>query len=220
MLLYYISARTQFECDAAQQCARVLDKIAEAARAGVDYIQLRERDLTTRELERLAREAVARVRESGTKTKLLINSRIDVAIATGADGVHLRSDDLAASEARAIWAKLAKAEPLIGVSCHRIDEIRSAESHGANFVVYGPVFGKQGSKQPPAGLDALSLACMRCSVPDKKVEAGHFSGMPVLALGGVTLENFRNCMEAGASGLAAIRLFQENDVTAIIQMLK
>src|ERR1039458_9381674 len=88
-LLYYITDRSQFRCD---ECARrrdLLGKIAEAARAGVDYIQLREKDLRTRELEMLAREVVAIVRENSSLTRLLINSRTDVALAAGADGVHL-----------------------------------------------------------------------------------------------------------------------------------
>jgi thiamine-phosphate pyrophosphorylase len=197
---------------------RLLDKIAEAASAGVDYIQLRERDLTIRELESLAAETVARLR--GTKTRLLINSRIDVALAVKADGVHLRSHDLTASEARAIWVKsTGRTGCLIGVSCHSLNEVLSAEGHGADFVVFGPVFGKQASDHSPVGVEALAAVTRRGAPADKKVEAGQSLRMPVIALGGVTLENAHACVEAGAAGVAGIRLFQDNDVAQVIARL-
>ena len=107
-LLYYITDRTAFAGDEPTRRRRLLEKIREAARAGVDYIQLREKDLPTRDLESIAREAVsviARLRTENRelRTALLINSRIDVALAVQADGVHLRSDDLSPQEVRAIW---------------------------------------------------------------------------------------------------------------------
>jgi thiamine-phosphate pyrophosphorylase len=186
----------------------LLEKISEAARAGVDYIQLREREMTARELERLATDALRRVRESGSRTKLLINSRVDVALAVGADGVHLRSNDIAANEARAIWAKsVGRTDCVIGVSCHSLADVLSAESHGADFVVFGPVFGKIGTSEPPVGVEALR-------------EATSKSEMPVIALGGVTLENARECVEAGAAGVAAIRMFQDGDVAAVVRRLR
>src|SRR4051794_37327664 len=93
MLLYYITDRTQFSGKDAERRAALLAKVHECARAGVDYIQLREKDLSGRELESLACFAGDEIREAGSKSKLLINSRMDVAIASGADGVHLRSGD-------------------------------------------------------------------------------------------------------------------------------
>src|ERR1700758_1711799 len=105
-LLYYITDRRAFPGDERSRCRSLLEKIREAARAGVDYIQLREKDLSARELESLARDAVRICRETGNEkreTKLLINSRSDVALATGADGVHLPSYDIPASDARALW---------------------------------------------------------------------------------------------------------------------
>ena len=104
-LLYYITNRNAFEGDEPTRQSRLLEKIAEAFRAGVDYIQLREKDLPTRELEKLARKAVNILRcSSGVKTAMLVNSRTDVALATQADGVHLRSDDILSSEVRKIWS--------------------------------------------------------------------------------------------------------------------
>jgi thiamine-phosphate pyrophosphorylase len=219
MISYYITGRKQFPGTAAEQRARLLAKIAEASRAGVDFIQLREKDLPARALEALAREAVGVVRENagGKHTRLLINSRVDVAIAAEADGVHLRGDDLAANEARVIFAKAGVRKPLIGVSCHSVSQVRLAESHGADFAVFGPVFEKSGASGQ--GLAALRAACGQ--VPAPGVEAAVPAGqMPVLALGGVTQDNAAACLQAGAAGVAAVRLFQENDIASILEDLK
>lgn len=228
MLLYYITDRRQFPGSAAEQRAALLRKISEAARCGVDYIQLREKDLTARELLRLAkdaRNAISEVATSGLETRnsqlatrLLINSRIDVALACGADGVHLRADDISAADARAAWMKAASARDpglgthdcLIAYSCHTAGEVRRAESDGADFVVFAPVFEKGGKRG--VGLEALRAACR--GLP----EAG--TPVPVLALGGVTLDNARACLEAGAAGIAGIRLFQDNDVAEVVGHLR
>ena len=219
MISYYITDRKQFPGTAAEQRARLLAKIAEATRAGVDLIQLREKDLPARDLEALAREAVRVVRENagGKRARLLISSRVDVAIAAEADGVHLRGDDLAANEARVIFAKAGVRKPLIGVSCHSVSQVRLAESHGADFAVFGPVFEKSGA--PGQGVATLRAACGQ--VPAPGVEAAVPAGqMPVLALGGVTQDNAAACLQAGAAGVAAIRLFQENDIASVLEDLK
>ncbi|HKV82188.1 MAG TPA: thiamine phosphate synthase [Candidatus Sulfotelmatobacter sp.] len=215
-LLYYITDRTAFGADEPTRRLRLLDEIAEAARGGVDYIQLREKDLPTRDLEMLARGAAdvlgqLRIENREIKTALLINSRTDVALAAGADGVHLRSDDLTPQEVRAIWekcgasapARLSTQAPLIGVSCHSPREVKQAEDNGATFAIFGPVFEKKDvANARPAGLAQLREAC--------KVKT------PVLALGGVTVENAKFCLEAGAAGIAAIRLFQEHDIKDVV----
>lgn len=214
MLLYYITDRHQFPGDEAAKRQRLLEAISAAARAEVDYIQLREKDLTTRELEALSGEAVAavaKVREGGSKTKLLINSRTDVAIAIGAEGVHLRADDISAGDARAVFAKCGVAKPVIGVSCHTEEEVALAESQGADFAVFGPVFEKEGSAAH-AGLERLKAACARPPIAGAK--------MPVLALGGVTLANAAACLDAGADGIAGIRLFQSGDVAETVKALR
>jgi thiamine-phosphate pyrophosphorylase len=216
-LLYYITDRTAFAADEPTRRRHLLNKIAEAARARVDYIQLREKDLPTRELEMLAREAVYILRQLRTgnrelRTALLINSGTDIALAAGADGVHLRSDDITPPEGRAVWEKcgagasargLSPREPLIGVSCHSPEEVKQAEADGANFAVFSPVFEKKDVPNAhPAGLAQLREAC--------KVQ------IPVLALGGITLENAKSCLEAGTAGIAAIRLFQEHDIKDVV----
>ena len=215
VLLYYITDGRQLGSE-----ARLLEKIAEAAEAGVDYIQLRELHLTARALERVASEAARMVRQAKSRTKLLINSRTDVALAVGADGVHLRGSDIAASEARSIWAKASgRTDAVIGVSCHSLPDVLSAEGHGADLAVFGPVFGKQGSNEPPVGLDALRRVAARGGPIDKKVEAGQSLRMPALALGGITPENAVDCVRAGAAGVAAIRMFQQNNIHELRRQL-
>ena len=210
MLLCYITDRSQFSGSESARRRRLLEKIAEAARYGVDYIQLREKDLTTHELELLAREAMRAVREhSPSTTQLLINSRTDVALAVGADGVHLRSDDISPSEVRKILnhhGGSARARFTIGVSCHLIHEVRQAVDH-ADFVFYGPVFQKKtGSRSGAAGIETLRQACLE--------------KIPVLALGGITVENAGACLRAEAAGIAAIRLFQESKIREVVDALR
>ncbi len=219
-LLYYITDRSQFRGNEETRRRALLAKVAEAARAGVDYIQLREKGLSGKELEMLARDAVTAVRD-GTRprtenrelgTRLLINSRTDVALATGADGVHLRADDLLPREARAV-VEFSAHRPLpkdyffVAASCHTVADVLRAESEKADFVVFAPVFGKRGAAAtPPAGLAALREACQ--------------ARISVLALGGVTMENAAPCLQAGAAGVAGIRLFQENKIEDVVRALR
>ena len=199
----------QLPGDERERRERLLEKIAEAARCGIDYVQLRERDLSARDLEALAREALAKIRESGRKTLLLINSRTDVALASGADGVHLRSKDVSPEVVRRMW-RTAKgsAEPIVAVSCHTKAEVAAAEEAGAAFVVFGPLFGKRNAPEmTAAGLDLLRTI-------------GQRNRIPVLALGGVTEENAAICVNAGAKGVAGIRLFQDGPVAAVVAKLR
>ena len=208
MLLLYITDRTQFPGDENARQSALLAKIAEAAGCGVDFIQLREKDLPPRDLETLARATRLGTENRQLKTGLFINSRSDVAIACGAAGVHLPTDDLSPSEVRKIWATAGNAaRPLISVSCHSADEVARAASEQADFALFAPVFEKKKAPHAsPAGLDGLREACRQ--------------KIPILALGGVTLENARACLDAGAAGIAAIRLFQENDITEVVRRLK
>jgi len=215
-LLYYITDRKQFPGDEHFHRAALIGKIAEAARAGVDYIQLREKDLSTRELEILAREVADLIREHSPATRLLINSRTDVALVTGAEGVHLRAGDVTPGDARRIvevvsnrrlTLKVTMTRFLVAASSHTVTDVLCAESDQADFAVFGPVFGKSGAPETePTGLVALSNAC--------KV------GIPVFALGGITMENAASCLRAGAAGVAGIRLFQENKIEDIVRALR
>ena len=226
-MLYYVTDRAAFAGDEPVRRRQLLDKIAEAARCGVDYIQLREKDLSPRELERLAQQAIealssAKKPAPGHRraTALLINSRSDVALAAGADGVHLRSDDVPACDVRMSWSSSASKggagtlarensprRPIVAVSCHTRAEVAQAKAEAADFAVFAPVFEKKNAPGiPSAGLGALREACR--------------AGIPVLALGGITLENAQSCLAAGAAGIAAIRLFQENDIATVVEKLR
>jgi thiamine-phosphate pyrophosphorylase len=219
-LLYYITDRRQFAGDEPARCRQLLDKIAEAVDAGVNYIQLREKDLSSRELERLAGDAVAAVHkpvpQAGAvgSTKLLINSRTDVALAVNADGVHLRSEDVSPAEVRRIvqTAPSQKREPealnfVVAVSCHSEEEVQQAAKDGADFVVFAPVFEKRDNPTiRPAGLDALTKICRY--------------DVPVFALGGVTVDNAHSCLKAGAAGIAGIHLFQQNVIAEVVKALR
>jgi thiamine-phosphate pyrophosphorylase len=218
-LLYYITDRSQFPGDEGARRPALLAKVAEAARAGVDYVQLREKDLSARELETLAREVAAAVRENSPSTRLLINSRTDVALAAGADGVHLRADDVAPHEVRQVLEVSAHRllHFLVASSCHTAADVFHAESEAADFAVFAPVFKKKDApvfEKPaseqnhtqPTGLAALRKACR--------------AKIPVLALGGVNLENAASCLNAGAAGIAAIRLFQENKIEDVVPALR
>ena len=179
MRRYYITDR--------HGCRDVLDCIARAAADGVELIQIREKDLHGRDLLALTRAAVAAV--SSRPTRILVNGRADIALAAKAHGVHLPSESIPAFE----WRGILPPEFLIGISCHSTVEIRDAE--GADFIVYGPVFASPG-KGSCVGLDALRIAAGSTQIP-------------VFALGGITQENAQSCIDAGAVGIAAIRLFQK-----------
>ena len=210
MLFCYITDRTRFPGDENARQRALLEKIAEASRAGVDLIQLREKDLSSRKLEALAHAAMRVIRENSAEpaTRLLINSRSDIAIACGADGVHLRSEDISPQDVRKIWIEAVNSSrPLVSVSCHTVAEIASAASAGADFAVFAPVFEKKESPATKAaGLDQLREACRQ--------------KIPVLALGGITTENAAVCIQAGAAGIAAIGLFQENNIADVIRLLR
>lgn len=210
LLLCYITDRKQFAGDDEQRKRFLLAKIGECAAAGVDLIQLREKDLNPRDLEALARMAVAAI-PPGSPTKLLINSRTDVALAIGAHGVHLPANDIPASDARAIWDRAGRTRALIGVAVHSLDEVALAQAHGADFAIFGPVFEKDG-RHIPQGIVHLRQVCHS---PHQA-----YSSMPVLALGGVTTENAQLCVDAGAAGLAGIRLFQGSNVTEVVGKLR
>lgn len=210
MFLYYITDRKQLSTNEHDACRLLLNRIRMVATAGVDAIQVRERDLSARELSALGRRAVEIVRATNPSTKVLINSRSDVAIACGADGVHLRSDDISAADARSIFMHAGILHPMIGVSCHSRAEVELAEGNGADFAVFGPIFAK-GSEIKEEGVASLEAACSRHAAKPP---------MPVLALGGVSLQNAHGCLQAGAAGIAGIRLFQNGNVDEVTSQLR
>lgn len=208
MILCYITDRSQFPGSEGDRQARLLERVGEAAGCGIDLIQLRERDLCGRDLENQAREVIQSIRQHGQATRLLINSRTDIALSAGADGVHLRSQDVSAEEVRTIWRRAgATQEPVISAACHTQNEVSEAARASVKFAVFAPVFGKRDSPQiQAAGLDALRTAARQ--------------EIKVLALGGITLENAALCVRAGAAGIAGIRLFQQGDLANTVQRLR
>jgi thiamine-phosphate pyrophosphorylase len=169
--------------------------IRETVRAGVDLVQVREKDLTSRELLTLVEEALSATREPGMGgARVVVNDRVDVALAGGADGAHLAVHSLPVQVVRRFVPRAF----VIGVSCHSLSEAMAAESGGADYLVLGPVFetpSKLGYG-PPLGLEKLRNITSRIRIP-------------VLALGGITVDRILPCLEAGASGIAGIRIFQD-----------
>lgn len=174
------------------QFLNILRSVQVAVDTGVGLFQIREKTLSARVLYELTSRAAEITRGSGVR--LLVNDRSDIARAAGADGVHLTSQSLPARVVREIYGR----EFLIGVSTHSREEVLAARDQGADFVVFGPVFETESKLVfgAPKGLEKLR------AVTD---EAGSF---PVLAIGGISLENMQSCVEAGARGVAAIRMFQ------------
>jgi thiamine-phosphate pyrophosphorylase len=181
------------------------DHILRLVRAAVDaevpLFQIREKLLSGRVLFELVSRAAELTR--GSKTRLLVNDRSDIASAAGADGVHLTTQSLPVEVVRKIYG----AEFLIGVSTHSLDEARAVRAAGADFVVFGPVFETESKRVygSPQGLAKLAEVTR---------ELGEF---PVVVIGGITLENAADCFRAGASGVAAIRLL--NDAENILKNL-
>ena len=178
---------------ASEDFSRVLQLAEAAVAAKVDLLQLREKNLNARVLCDLARQVVELVRASATR--LVVNDRADISRAAGADGVHLTTASLEASVIRRAFGD----QFLIGVSTHSLEDARGARQQGADFVVLGPVF-ETASKRvygEPLGPEKL------------KQVATELVPFPVLALGGVTLANVASCFNAGATGIAAIRLLND-----------
>lgn len=170
---------------------RLVDLVAAAAEADVDLIQIRERDLSARELFALARRCVEAAR--GTATKIVVNDRVDVAVAAGAHGVHLRGDSLSASAARGIVGR----NMLVGCSVHSVTEAETASATGAaDYLILGTLFA---TASKPGEHPVLSL--------DELAEAASTTKVPVLAIGGITVARAEAVGRAGAAGVAGIGLF-------------
>jgi len=206
--LCYVTDRKGLEVSPENQCEALVGRMEIAARAGVDWIQLREKDLSGRALAELLREALRRVPAG---CRIVLNDRLDVACALGAGGVHLGRESLSVEDARRlVGGRGATQDFLVGASTHSLAAALSAEKAGADYLVFGPVYATPSKAQygPPQGIERLAEVC-------------HAVSLPVLAIGGITVENARACFEAGAAGIAAIRLFEEaSDLPAVVDALR
>ncbi len=215
-LLCYVTDRhslAAFESRESQET--LLSKIGAAAAAGVDWIQIREKDLLGKDCALLTREALRRAAKppasSAAPTRILVNDRLEVALSEHAGGVHLSENSLPLREAmRLANAQAQDRHFLVGVSCHSLEAAKSAASGGADYLFFGPVFAtpSKAAFGVPQGLERLAEACRAVSIP-------------VLAIGGITLANASACLASGASGIAAIRLFQDApDMFSLVQSLQ
>lgn len=177
------------------------DWLRRLAAAGVAALQVREKSLDDRAVWELVRQARAALPPSAM---VLVNGRIDIALAAGAVGAHLPADGVPVDALRRRFGKTL----ILGRSTHRLDEVEAALREGADYVTFGPVYATPSKEDygPPRGLDELAKAAR---LP-----------IPVYALGGVTLSRFGEVAAAGAAGVAGIRLFQGSDLAAAVQLAR
>jgi thiamine-phosphate pyrophosphorylase len=215
-ILCYVSDRRVLPVeDSRDTFELLLHKIKAAATAGVDWIQIREKDLSGRDCAALTNHALqhaARHAARGASSaRILVNDRPDVALSEGAGGVHLGEHSLPVAEARRLADCCGAGKDfLMGVSCHSLEAAKAAERGGADYIFFGPVFAtpSKAAYGTPQGLALLAEVCRSVS-------------LPVLAIGGITMQNAASCLTAGAAGIAAIRLFQESqDVPSIVNTLR
>jgi thiamine-phosphate pyrophosphorylase len=198
MQLYYVTDQKQLISSALHGA------IGRAINAGVDWVQIREKDLPVRDLLSITQTAVEHA--SRAKTRVIVNDRLDVALAANASGVHLGGSSMPAAAAR----RMVSPEFLVGVSCHSLDDALAAEAAGANYVLLGPIFQTPSKLQygPPLGIAKLAEVTGRVKVP-------------VFALGGITVECASLCVANGAAGIAGIRIFQDaEDLEGVVRSLR
>lgn len=198
MLRCAITDRTLFFGDDDQRIATLIQQCILWSREGIEIIQLREKDLPAGTIAEIARSVLKGMAPG--RSILLINSNVEAAIAARAHGVHIGSHHGAISqiEVRRRFAVAGLPDPIVTIACHSVDEIRRASMYTPDAIIFSPVFGKVVAGKtvtPAAGLNSLREAC----------DAG--APIPVLALGGVTLGRAQMCLDAGAAGVAGIRLF-------------
>jgi thiamine-phosphate pyrophosphorylase len=217
-VLCYVTDRNIFAAEASASIDLLLQKIEQVISAGIDWLQIREKDLSAKELSRLAREALrisAKHSAGPRSTPILINDRLDIALSESAGGIHLAGNSLPVTEAKQLVKKFRPPgskdlDFVVGASCHSRQDAEAAAASGADYIFFGPVFAtpSKTSFGAPQGLDRLAEICRTVAIP-------------VIAIGGITLDNAESCIVAGAAGIAAIRLFQDaTDPITAIQRLR
>ena len=201
MLRYAITDRAAYGGSPAYRLDSVVGEATRWAADGIEFIQIREKDLGAAELAGLTRRVVAAVRAAGSATRVLVNSRADVAVAARADGVHLMAavGQLLPAQVRSIFAAAGRSNAVVSISCHTIEDVQRASALGVDAILFGPVFGKSiGGVQvlEGQGLESLHQACKAAG------------SVAVYALGGVTEQRAAECLVTGAAGIAGIRFFR------------
>lgn len=197
--MYVITDRTRLSSTKPNELSKFVNT---ALAAGVDIVQIRERDLPARsvlDVVRLACETASR-----TGSAVLVNDRIDVAEAAGA-GVHLTTHSVRVRDVRRTFGN----DLLIGASTHTLREAQEAAEGGADFIVFGPIYDTESKRQygAPVGIDSLRTVVTAVKIP-------------VLALGGLGLSNFREVLSCGAAGVAGISMFVGGNIGRTIASLK
>jgi thiamine-phosphate pyrophosphorylase len=219
LLCYVTDRRSLGIANPAESLAALTQKIEQIAAAGVDWVQIREKDLTAADLASLTQQSLRIAKNLAASRsipiRVLVNDRVDVAIAERADGVHLGERSLPVGEAKRLiqsapMKQILSESFLTGVSCHSLEAAKAAERDGADYIFFGPVFAtpSKATFGAPQGLDRLAQVCRAVAVP-------------VIAIGGIALDNAESCMVAGAAGIAAIRLFQEaRDLSGVVVAIR
>jgi thiamine-phosphate pyrophosphorylase len=208
----YVTDRRSLHVEPDQSRESALAQCIEnAVHAGVDWVQIREKDLPARDLADVTRTAiqVCKIASAQSETRILVNDRFDVAWVAGAAGVHAGGESLPVRVLVEARRSSGLTNCLLGASCHSMGGAVTAAQEGADYLFFGPVFAtpSKAGFGPPQGLAKLAQVCSSVSIP-------------VIAIGGITLETAPACREAGAAGIAAIRLFQQNgDVKQIVAEL-
>jgi thiamine-phosphate pyrophosphorylase len=201
-IVCYVTDRQSLRLDAGQSRESALvRRIENAVRAGLDWIQIREKDLPARDLLGVTRRAIGLCKSTSaqTETRILVNDRLDVAWAAGAAGIHAGENSPPLRVlVQSVHVSLAT-DFLVGASCHSLASAANAAEAGADYLFFGPIFDTPSKARfgPAQGLAKLAQICVAVSIP-------------VIAIGGITVENAGQCLEAGAAGIAAIRLFQQD----------
>jgi thiamine-phosphate pyrophosphorylase len=205
-ILCYVTDRKGLAAADNDQNEALLNRISMAAAAGIDWIQIREKNLSSKELSSLTREAVGQTKQinerNGMRSRIIVNDRLDVSLSEHTGGVHLGEQSLPVHDV-CNWLAAKPDLPerdkfLVGASCHSVQAAVSAARDGADYIFFGPIFAtpSKAAFGDPQGIHRLAEVCSAVAIS-------------VLAIGGITRDNASDCFAAGAAGIAAIRLFQD-----------
>jgi thiamine-phosphate pyrophosphorylase len=215
VLCYVTDRRTLSPTASLTETSTFIRKIEAVISAGIDWVQIREKDLSARDLSALTQQVlkIAARQPAGKhpSPRIIVNDRLDVALTEQAGGVHLGENSLPVKDAKHLaTARQLRHDFLVGASCHSLESAKATVDDGADYLLFGPIFAtpSKAALGAPQGVDRLAAVCSQIKIP-------------VLAIGGITQDNLLLCLQAGAAGIAAIRLFQDTpDPAATIRLLR